>query len=127
VHGEVIADLRRQAADSSAFNDQRVPEHLVDRRQQPVPFVGRELREHRVRRQHRVVQHVVGVASADAGHGALVAQNGVDATRVVAPPDPRRERVRQHLGTEDGQRTLVALREHPPACLALLPELLHEN
>ncbi len=60
-----------------------VGEHVVQRRDQPLAFVGLQRLQRRVRRQLRAVQHVVGVAASDTGDRALVAQDRVDAATVV--------------------------------------------
>ena len=56
----------------------------MDRLDQPFPLVSGELGERGVRRELRPMQDVVGVAATDAGDRALVAQDRVDATGVVA-------------------------------------------
>src|SRR5207249_552954 len=94
---------------------QRGP-HLV---QEPLALVGSERCERRVGRELRPPQRVVGVAAADAGHGALVAQHRVDAAAVVALQDELYELVRIRLGPETRHGSLLARADHPPARLPL--------
>src|SRR5262245_47922109 len=67
VDGEVIADLRGQAAGSFTFDLEGVIEHAVDRFDQALTFIDVELAERGVRRELRAVQDVVGVAPTDPG------------------------------------------------------------
>ena len=78
-------------------------------------------------RDPRPVEDVVGIAPADAGHGLLVAEQGVHPAAVVAGHHHGLELVRQRLRAEGGQRPVVTGRQHPPPRLALGAELLHQH
>jgi hypothetical protein len=73
------------------------------------------------------VEHVVGVAAAEAGDRALVTQDRVHATVVIGLTQVGLRLGRQRLGAELRERAVVAGGEHPPAGLALRAELLDQD
>jgi hypothetical protein len=127
VDREVIPDLGLEAPRSAPLGREGLVEHARDGGEERLPLPRLERREGRVRRELRAVQDVVRVPAADPGHGPLVAQDRVYAPAVLPFQDQPRELGRVGLGPELGERSLVALGQHPPAGLALTPELLHQH
>ena len=94
---------------------------------EPLAFGRVQLREGHRRRQSGVVHHVVAVAASDPGDRPLIPQVGVHPTRVLAGPQELGGFVGEGLGSELGERAVVARGEHPPAGLPLGAEFLHED
>ena len=101
VHGEVLAELVRDRPPSRVRSRSRPSASTsCDRGEQPLALVGLQRLQRRVRRELGAVQHVVGVAAADAGDRALVAQDRVDAAAVGRGAQPLRELVARRFGPE---------------------------
>src|SRR4029453_13660146 len=116
-----------QAALALPFTLQRIRQrgaHLVE---QALSLLGPERRERGVGRQLRAPQRVVGVAAADARHGALIAQQRVYPAAVLSVQDELGELVRVGLGAEPVDGPDFALPDDPPPGLSLRAVLAHQQ
>jgi len=73
------------------------------------------------------MKDVVAPSPADPGHHVLVPQVGMEAARARAGPDERGELRRVRLWAEPRQRSVIALGQNPPRCLALGAELTDQQ
>ena len=124
----MIADLGRQSAGAPALGLERVGQDVVDRPRRALPDAPR--------RASRAAPS--GTASLGAGcrrcsrarSPAIVrwSRKIVCTRRLSSALTQERVGLRaEHLGPELRQRPVVAGRQHPPARLALLAELLHQD
>src|SRR5439155_22863330 len=111
-----------------------LPPAFARTRQRRAPRVERWLsllgagrRQRRVGQQPRPPRRVVGVAAADAGHGALVAEHRVDAATVVTVQDQLGELIGIRLRAEALDRTDLAFGDDPPARLAFRAVLAQQE
>ncbi len=127
VDGEVLAQLRRETSGAGALRGKGTVHHETDRGQKSRARSRVEFRELRGRREQRLVQGVVRVATAQTADGPLVTQDRMDPAVVIRRQDPRVGLGRADLRTQGRERAVVAGLEHPPSSLALRPELLHQD
>src|SRR5947209_11977367 len=94
VHRVAVGCLRGEAGARQRQQPiRRLAQQPHDRRVQPLDLLALELRAHRVGRQARGVEDLVGVGAADAGDGALITEEGVQPVRVGLQLPAQRRRV----------------------------------
>src|SRR5207245_558166 len=89
---ETPAELRRQASGALALTGECRVKDFARGNEQSLPLLLVETSERCERRDLGAVEKVVGIAAPNTGHGALIAQDGMDLATIGARANQRGER-----------------------------------